>query len=358
MTGQDDSETTGQARSERLNEFLRSEPFWLAAAFVSGVLVVATTSIAALIALFTLSGSLLSERVDVIYKLALIGVGAVTFCTVVWRGLISTRQADAQLRATSLQREQIDKLALQIAATEETTLADLLQQGAELIGESSKKPHVAAGIAILQSVLEAPNRKFASQAMNLLADFVQDNYTYGTPDNLIGAAIAALGQGATLDRYSSRRLSFDARSLSVEQSREDEWKMISGVAAVRYLGGVWEGSERSALNAKTKFSFIEVRIESADIDVRKHMFRGCHFERCEIRGISAVVAKRNQFESCDFSGAEIQTGSGFPDLRDQGNHYFAENPPQGRIRTHWSTVLNVIEPMPDDDILSEGEVLD
>lgn len=292
-------------------------------------------------------------RVQISAPFGVFGAAVVTFCTIVWRGLISKRQADAQLKATNLQREQIDRLANQIAATEENSLADLLQRGAELIGEGTKKSHVAAGIAILQSVLEAPNGKFAAQAMNLLADFVQDNYEYGDPGNMAGAAIAALAAGANQDRYSTRRLIFDARSVYPTRS-DDEWIIVTGVALVRYLGGKFEAIENRHFGSKTKFFFSEVTIEYADIDLRKARFSKCIFDHCEILGGSTALVKRNTFNSCDFSNATIGPAAGFPDLRAGMNYYSEGTPPVGKRRGGWDLVLSEIASAPDGDDEDEG----
>jgi hypothetical protein len=287
-------------------------------------------------------------RVQISAPFGVLGGAVVTFCTIVWRGLISKRQADAQIKATNLQREQIDKLALQIAATDENNLAELLQKGAQLISAGTKKAHVAAGIAVLQSVVEAQNPKFASQAMNLLADFVQENYRYGEPGNSEGAAMAALARGAELDRTSTRRLVFDARERPRSQIETEEWILITGVLRVRYLGGRCEGLQDRDMESKTKYSFSEVEFDHGDIDLRIAQFRNCSFNRCGILGGTSASIKRNQFDSCDFSGAKIRPANGFPDLSSGGNYYEFDTPPQGNIRGDWASFFNVIMPMPDD----------
>ncbi|TPN88357.1 hypothetical protein FJ987_19920 [Mesorhizobium sp. CU2] len=281
-------------------------------------------------------------RVQISAPFGVFGGAVVSFCTIVWRGRISKRQADAQLKATNLQREQIDKLALQIAATEENNLADLLQRGAELIGESGKKSHVAAGIAILQSVAEAPNAKFAARAMDLLADYVQDGYEYGEPNNLVAAAMSALSQGSRLDRFANRRLTFDARAL--HSSRIDEgWVIIIGAIAVRYIGGKFDHFDETALSeSKTRFSFSETAFEDCTIDLAKFGYSKCNFVQCEITSCSASNIKRNDFDTCDFSGSKVLNTNSFPDLRPNGNYYFSESPPIARRKFEWSRVLNVV----------------
>ncbi|MGN6144742.1 MAG: hypothetical protein ACTHOP_14250 [Mesorhizobium sp.] len=342
MTDQSSQEAANRPRhlASEANTFLKSEPFWLSTAFIAGLCVIFATLVAVLIALFSLRGQPLTERVDVIYKLALIGVGIVTFCTVVWRGLITTRQADAQLHATILQREQIDKLALQIAATEENTLADLLQRGAQLIAESAKKAHMAAGVAILQSVAEAPNAKFAIQAMNLLADFVQDNYKLGISDVIAEGAISSLKAGAFLERNSTRVLKFDARPIKAT-SNDGTWRIISGVKAVRYLGGAIDYVESSELSRKTRYFFTETRIENSNLNLKKSTFNKCVFDSCEILVATGLSIKRNTFEDCDFSGAVIDNPTGFVDLRSGGNFYNIGEEPKTKMRPpKWPEVLN------------------
>ena len=110
------------------------------------------------------------------------------------------------------------------------------------------------------------------------------------------------------------------------------------------------------LYSKTKFSFSEVSIESGKIDLRLARFSKCDFDHCEIAGASTSVLRRNEFRSCDFSGAEIDRGVAFPDLRVNGNYYFAENPPIGWVRKGWESVLGIVMPIPEPDDEGEDEI--
>ncbi len=142
-----------------------------------------------------------ATRTDTVYKVALLCAAAVTFCTVVWRGLISARQANYQ-------QKQIDNLARQIAATEENNLAGLLQKGAELLGQTDNRAHVGAGIATLQSLITAENPKFTREAMELLADHLDEKYQHTNSGPLFRSIIQALDAGAERGFVAIRNVDF------------------------------------------------------------------------------------------------------------------------------------------------------
>lgn len=299
----------------RVNAFLRNEELWLASAFVVGILVIGATTLAALVAVFSLSGADLNQRVDTIYKLALIGVGVVTFCTVTWRGLISTRQ-------TNLQRQQIERLSRQIEATEENNLAQLLQKGAELIAEKGKSAHVAAGLATLRAVAVAKNGMFAVEAMNLVADFIQDDCSDDIGSNYFRSASEVLASGAKHGRIADR-------DLTLKHRENGRWpnRLITGVRNVRYSGGKFAGNALEELEDRnTNYTFIEVRVEGGVIDVGFYFFR-CQFVKCAISRVLFAENRRSAFSECDFSGTAIERAENMPDLRPGQNFYRASSPP-------------------------------
>lgn len=243
------------------------------------------------------------------------GLAIVTFCTVVWRGLISARQADTQQR-------QIEKLSEQIASSTESSLADLLQRGAELVAETNKPAHVAAGIAILQSVALNDRGAFATEAMDLLADFATLEFNSRNATVPYASAVQALALGAQRGRISGR-----AVTLTLDE--ESYWDMpLKGVRRVTYRGGIVRKRflERS-VSSTTARQFNSTHFENCRHNV-DGSFMNCTFYSCHILGISGSWFSVNMFHNCDFSGASIEDADEFPDLKlENGNWFDPMNPP-------------------------------
>lgn len=269
------------------------------------------------------------HRVQIVAAGMAVGLAVVTFCTVIWRGLISAQQAD-------LQRLQIDKLAQQIAATEENNLAQALQKGAELLAED-KPAYVAAAIATLESIATAKNPKFATEAMNLIADFIDGKSASKLRDTLCSAAINSLWAGAQLKRVANRSLHF-----SQEEKTSAAWRPVVGVHSVSY----WRGSFRSPVSEKTygqtQWDFDDVSFLRCRIDSLDWRFENCTFKKATVEAIDCGVLRINgphDFTDCDFSGCRVADPDGFPDLR-AGRNYFAEGaPPIADSPRAWEELL-------------------
>ncbi|TPN43587.1 MULTISPECIES: hypothetical protein [unclassified Mesorhizobium] len=281
------------------------------------------------------------QRVQIVGSLAAFGVALVTFCTVVWRGLISTQQA-------KLQRLQIDKLSIQIAATDENNLAALLQKGAELIADVTKPGPVGAGLATLQAVVTAPNAKFAIEAMNLVADYIQTHHSFAQTGVAYQSAAAVLQAGEKIQRKSDRILRF-------EESQDDEWEFawwypIHGVRKVIYRGGhIFPADFPTNVARNARFEKVAFVGGGVSIDGR---FVGCSFERCRIEQISERDAfVRGKFKDCDFSGAKLSFfhEDDLRDLQLGRNYFLPTSPPVFDGEVDWTVWLNTEAP-PDDEI--------
>ncbi|OBQ72374.1 hypothetical protein [Mesorhizobium loti] len=322
----------------KFDEMLRRDDLWFQVAITVAVLVFFSVGIGTLIALFAGSTASISDRIDIVYKLGLIGAGLITFCTVVWRGLLATQQVDAQ-------RKQIEKLSSQIAMTEESNLAALLQKGAELISDDSKPGYVSAGIATLRAVLTSPNPKFAVEAMDLIADFIQANYRHSQAGVGYESASAALLAGERLGRISDRTLVFEAPA--DESGDMTYWVPVHGVAGVAYFGGDIIGYD-FRVAAPVKARFHHVRIYGDDVVVTPR-HAGCTFERCRIVAIQDDNAfERNTFKDCDFSNAKLNVSRvAITDLRLQGNYFSPDKPPYSPHDIDW---LLMLETAPRSDV--------
>lgn len=255
-----------------------------------------------------------ADRLEIVQTLApfgVAGVALVTFCTVAWRGLISTAQVEAQ-------REQIARISEQIAATEENNLAQLLQKGAELLA-SEAKAHMAAGIATLQAVITSKNDKFVQEAMELLADYVEERFNDDHSPALCRGAIAAIERGADRGIIANRSLSFAAAS-----DPDGIWQPFEGVSRATYYYGIITDKNKYpeiAITSYTEICF--TRCVNMKID---YLFKNCIFERCNISEIGFIGVNDIEFRDCDFSGCETQYKS-FDEVTLTGCYYRAGNPP-------------------------------
>jgi hypothetical protein len=314
---------------DKFDSYLRNENMWFKAAVCAAVLVFATVVIGTLVSLGSATDAEhRGQLIDVVYKLGLIGAGLITFCTVAWRGLIATQQAE-------LQRQQIDKLSQQIAATEENNLATLLQKGAELIDEDDKHGHVMAGIATLQSVITAPNDKFAIEAMNLLADYLQTRFEGSHSGMRCAAAVLALRAGAELGRYCERSLKFEYPNSTIDYETASPWLPVKGVKFVRYESGVADPDIMfNESSGSTRYNFEKVEFFSGEVPDLTSAFHKCTFDFVVFSKVRKGL-KGHSFKSCDFSGCRFEGGYDLGDLRSGKNYFDPENPPLADNVPEW-----------------------
>lgn len=256
-----------------------------------------------------------SARTDIVYKVALLCAAVVTFCTVVWRGLISARQANYQ-------QQQIDNLARQISAAEENNLAGLLQKGAELLGQADNRAHVAAGIATLQSLITAENPKFAREAMELLADHIDEKFQYTNSGPLFRSIIQALEAGATRGLVASRIVDFNAGDRD-----HVTWTVFRGVEGLSYIGGNISGFSDAVVQSHDVVIQCDgVKFDYGQIESVDDRFSNCVFENCKINDIGLSQDFGAIFVQCDFSGA-IHSGSAVATVRFFRCFYDRDDPP-------------------------------
>lgn len=268
-------------------------------------------------------------RIDVVYKVALLCAAVVTFCTVVWRGLISARQANYM-------QKQIDNLARQIAATEENNLAGLLQKGAELLGQIDNRAHVAAGIATLQSLVTADNPKFAREAMELLADHIDEKYQSNNDGPLFKSIVQALEAGAARGIVAARTVDF-----SWNESTTGAWVVFRGVEKLRYVGGAIENYDDFYGRPKgVNLECVGVHLRHCEIDRVDGRFSHCQFERCGISDLALSNDASVSFIGCDFSDATV-SGSILASVIFDNCYFSRQHPPQ--FPMEWLEKLAVLE---------------
>lgn len=256
------------------------------------------------------------ERIEIVTIAAPFGVflgAAVTFCTVVWRGLVSVRQTEVA--------------QAQLAAVDENNLALLLQKGAELLADSQKQAHIAAGIATLQAVIVAKNGKFAKEAMELVADYIKRDFSHSHSGPLFEAARSALHMGSQRGLVAQRTIAFRTEESATE------WKILRGVKTVLYKGGILSANREADKSLSgDSFIFDEVSLIGFwDINISDNLLN-CLIKRAHVNTIKYTyfANETNMFIDCDFSGCMVDDPSVISLQKFNRCYFYADEPPVGK----------------------------
>ncbi|KAB1086503.1 hypothetical protein F4V91_08725 [Neorhizobium galegae] len=222
-----------------------------------------------------------SERAQSIQPFIVAMFAVVTFSTIVWRGLVSTRQADEQRRQND--------------AKDQENLAKLLIDGTKLVSdEKATSASRRAGIASLQVVILGPDDRFASGAMDVLLDTIRGGGHESLHEETVDAVLRAISAGLTAGRAPSSDLKLEA----THESRY--WKPIFGLP-VTYIGGrVATGFFQNGDYSQMVFEntlFNSVGLPS----LNPYLLDGCIFRKCKVTQTSDYLLLGNVFEECDFS---------------------------------------------------------
>lgn len=307
----------------RNNEYPRiSEDDWYVLAIVFSIL----TFVAAGFALWWIFHGInpdgISERATIAGMIVTFGGVVTTFCTVAWRGMITTRQADVSI-------QQIAETRRQIAVTEENNLATNLQKGAELIAEEGNEPKASAGIAMLHAVINSRSELFASVAQSLLLTYVNKNGASNHRSQLVKQCINSLN---ILDERfkvnANEQFSFSALDDSSNHLYDGvEWVLLQGAKVVEYEGGNIRLQEIKVKEGKNAF-FESVRFTNCIIqDTDTMYFNNCRFRRCKFISINNNSLEDNNFINCNFSGTKIYGNSMLVSLLKGGNYYYSNDQP-------------------------------
>lgn len=273
------------------------------------------------------SERMMATRVAIIAPFGVVYVALITFCTVVWRGLISARQADTQ-------QQQLESLAKQIAATEENNLAQLLQKGAELLADGGRA-HQSAGVATLQAVIDAENTKFVREGMELIADFIDERFQSTNENPIFRSAIAALEIGHAKGFVARRSVDFSSASPATA------WVPFCGVTEIRYIRGLIVGyDDIDIIEKNINLKCDGVIFRNGRITRLDRRFNYCTFVECSIEVIALDKNSVANFERCNFSGAVVD-GSVQGEFSFRDCYFSKNNPPQ--FPPEWFEELSILE---------------
>lgn len=244
-------------------------------------------------------------RVQILGGFMAVGLAVVTFCTVVWRGLIAQEQAN-------LQRQQIDRLGEQIKATDENNRAKLLLEGAELISDTSTTEKVAAGIAALKSVALSPGDQFTAEAMDLMIDYLTIRGIREHTDANVIRAIKAL---RVIHQRTGRIGNSDAAFRADERDDGTEfdtyWEFVVGPRIVSYRGGMLTRESVEINESTGNYNFDNVVFSNCRISITESpLVRNCEFVKCRVIAITNSVLGGATWIDCDFTDAVIYEAEG------------------------------------------------
>lgn len=303
---------------------------WYSAAVAIAIMVCVGVFVSAIAVIIQPSALDRYHLVQVLAPFGVAGIAFVTFCTVAWRGIISSEQLKAQ-------RDQIEKISEQIASTDENNLALLIQKGAELLAESGNRAHIAAGIATLQAVITAKNPKFAREAMELVADLVDERFQHSNHEPLFRAASEAIRRGAELGHVAVRQIDFTWK----DDVTKGSWKVFPGVELLKYTGGtIQEYAQAEDITSEIKIECENVRFVDCSELVVSDRHVACTFINCHIRQIDLGRDSVATFERCDFTGC-IVTGADTGQIEFKNCYYSKEEKPNFPIQ--WLEKIAVLE---------------
>ncbi|MGR9239039.1 hypothetical protein ACU8OH_09545 [Rhizobium leguminosarum] len=298
-----------------------AEAHWYAASVAMVIVSLVVGAFAAGWVLIATDTDEMKLRTELISPFGACFLALTTFCTVAWRGMVTSRQADQQ--------------RLQNVANDAANYAKLLQEGAKLLSDEDKPQQVMAGIASLSIVITEPERRFAHEAIDLIADYVQDNYS-GTLNSRLGAAIRVMSDAAG----NGIRSRVDGKLVAKGNRR---WVAVKGFKSVTYVGGIIRKAAHTALHKDSGNVWLDnVTIEQANI-FNTISYTNCILDRCRIYEITSDDFETNGFYGCNFSGAEFvqpEKPTTIRDLAAHKNYFIGDNSPDGADADQWKVMLN------------------
>ncbi|MBP2534094.1 hypothetical protein [Agrobacterium tumefaciens] len=279
----------------------------------------------------------MKQRIDVLAPFGAIYLALMTFCTVAWRGMVTSRQADQQKRQND--------------ANDEANYSKLLQEAAKLIAEKEKIPQVVAGISTLEILMTEPQQRFGIEAMDLLADLLMDTYGKSPLNNVNRATLRALRTGERRGIRSRVDGVFE-RPVATDSNR-NRWTRIPGLRSLSFTGGTMTGDVYES-TVKRIHKLNQVRLEGCTIN-KSPIFSDCTFHACKIDHIHEFDLELNNFYDCDFSGCIVKLDiiASISDMKVNRNYYRLGNPPydsDGNELDHEFITYDEYSELIDDDI--------
>jgi hypothetical protein len=259
----------------------------------------------------------LQQRAEIATPLGMAFAAALTFTTVVWRGLVGEFQAREQKRANDQKDEE--------------NIARLLLDGAKLLGDT-RPSHLAAGIAVLSQAISLGKTNHAKASMDIIADFIKESLKIPANFELLDSAVHALNYGSKLGYCANRSI-----TVETQDGELIAW-WINGMQSCTYEGGVigYHLFDRQA--DIQQFAFNRVTFHSSPF-ADEPTAENCNFRGCSFKEIDIAIVWVNEFYKCDFSNAQVSKfmfeilygsyDSAMLRKKVSTCHYYRDSPPTG-----------------------------
>lgn len=303
-----------------------SEKEWYALAISFGVI---TTVIAGFLLCWVFYGDYPGEfrdRVSVAGTIVAFGGAITTFCTVAWRGLITTRQADTANTQMQEAIEQGQRVERQLQATEINNVAVLFEKAASLLSDASKSKQRAA-IALLRNVGLSRTGGLGREVVDLLKEYISEGT--GQRDGDVTAAIAL--------KYADEI----AQSIGfITQCDVTFLNLQLDTLPQAILGVTYKNCDIRNSELGTNLYFEDCNIQHCT--VKQHsVFHGINkFYACNI--IAIAVDNDAEFDTCNFS--DCKRAVGVTPRMMSSCYYIADSPPTGWVLNQLKNALHGIPP--------------
>ncbi|MES5097826.1 hypothetical protein ABUK73_06315 [Agrobacterium sp. BA1120] len=313
---------------------IADENRWFSYAVICGMFTIATTAMAAVWVFSENDPEIRSKMSSTLVPFGTLMIGAVTFCTVAWRGLVGSRQADQQRRQND--------------ATDDANYAKLLQEGAKLVADN-KPPNQLAGIASLSILINEPKARYAPEALDVLAEGIKSLFHEGfSPNDLQAVSKSSVFSSIqTLLAAEAAAGRFSRVSIELEPTGQwpafESWPHIKGFHRLRITGGRLERAEE-VFSGNQTVDIRKSQIVNSECAFTWSVYTSCDFISCHITRFEDLVflGDESTFTKCDFSGCVFEDGITVTALNDasfKNCWYDAELPPNLRMTEEFLVVL-------------------
>ncbi|MEI4480952.1 MULTISPECIES: hypothetical protein [unclassified Phyllobacterium] len=286
----------------------------------------------------------IGNAADTISKLGLFMVGVVGLPLALWKGYLDYQQTELALQQGIRAQQQMEittnQLKLterQVAASEENSLATILERASSLISDTQSDAQKMSGVAFLHYVAQSKTQTFHFEALELLSQLIA-NRDYNEP--VIRSATQYMNE---IGHTKKKRIRV---SIRIEENMFTEF--------FEYLSGV---------------TYINCTINNRIFTAGLNYFHNCEFSNCTINHAARILDTSNfvncrivrlntvmnsvlEFSSCDFSGCMYLPSS--CEIHLHGCYYDVENPPGPLVMREWGSELTGLKDFEIDDFHRHG----
>ncbi len=267
-----------------------SEGEWFAFAVTSAVITLVMAIGLLIWVLFDSDQSELPNRMSIAAGIVTFCGAITTFCTVAWRGLITSRQANTAIDQMAESIKQGQRVERQLQATDANNLTKMFSEAASLLADPSQAKK-RAGIALLRHVGLSPAGDFAREALDLLVDYLMDGRAIHNDDT---TAMTALKYADDI-----------AKSINiVAECNAGFMKMDVDFLPENIQGIIFYDCTVKNRTINFRSEFKDCDFHNCIVNLPEQMQGINRFFDCRIIVVNVEKGSNSYFTSCDFSGCD------------------------------------------------------